>query len=81
MASRLHEPDAPRDPLDQMSTQIAVLVAAMRALIQTHPQPHMLRSEFDTLIALTQTRPHYLHADTERRGHLRRLAKDLFETK
>ncbi len=63
----------------QTDIQLKVLAAAVRALIRTHPNPHMLRSEFDTLIAGVQTLPQLLHSDMEHKAQLRRLAKDLFD--
>jgi hypothetical protein len=65
----------------QTDIQLKVLAAAIRALIKTHPNPNMLRSEFDTLIAGIQTQPQLLHSDMQHKTQLRRLANDLFDAK
>ena len=65
----------------QTDIQVTVLAAAMRALIKTHPNPNMLRSEFDRLMAGVQTQPELLHSDMEHKTQLRRLANDLFDAK
>ncbi|MES2947597.1 MAG: hypothetical protein V4858_03550 [Pseudomonadota bacterium] len=63
----------------QTDIQLKVLAAAVRALIRTHPNRNMLRSEFDTLIACVQTLPQLLHSDMQHKEQLRKLAKDLFD--
>ena len=65
----------------QTDIQVTVLAAAVRALIKTHPNPYMLRSEFDSLMAGVQTQTQLLHSDMEHKAQLRRLAKDLFDAK
>lgn len=65
----------------QTDTQVMVLAAAVRALIKTHSNPVMLRSEFDRLMAGVQTQPQLLHSDMEHKAQLRRLANDLFDGK
>jgi hypothetical protein len=65
----------------QTDIQLKVLAAAVRALIKTHPNPNMLRSQFDTLIAGVQTQPQLLHSDMQYKAQLRRLANDLFDAK
>lgn len=65
----------------QTDIQVTVLAAAVRALIKTHPNLNMLRSEFDRLMAGIQTQPQLLHSDMEHKAQLRRLANDLFDAK
>lgn len=65
----------------QTDVQVTVLAAAVRALIKTHPNLNMLRSEFDSLMASVQTQPQLLHSDMEHKALLRRLANDLFDAK
>ncbi len=77
--SQQHQNDEAYQGRRQTDIQLKVLAAAVRALIRTHPNPHMLRSEFDTLIAGIQTLPQLLHSDMQHKAQLRRLAKDLFD--
>ena len=65
----------------QTDIQVTVLAAAVRALIKTHPNLNMLRSEFDRLMAGVQTQPQLLHSDMEHKAQLRRLAHDLFDAR
>ncbi len=65
----------------QTDIQVTVLAAAMRALIRTHSNPNMLRSEFDRLMAGVQTQTQLLHSDMEHKTQLRRLANDLFDAR
>lgn len=65
----------------QTDIQVTVLAAAVRALIKTHPNLNMLRSEFDKLMAGIQTEPQLLRSDMEHKAQLRRLANDLFDAK
>lgn len=65
----------------QTDIQVTVLAAAMRALIKTHPNRDMLRSEFDRLMAGVQTQPQLLHSDMEHKTQLRHLANELFDAR
>lgn len=65
----------------QTDIQVMVLATAVRALIKTHPNLSILRSEFDRLMAGVQTQPQLLHSDMEHKAQLRKLANDLFDAR